>query len=126
MPVSTIRRILSQGSIPDQGVETDRVNVVQLLQSVLDLPLVGLGVHDEDQSVVLLNLLHGALRVQRVDDDLGRIEAGLVRDRLARVFGGAREREGLRQVEGGVGADLLDLVRVDLFLKTGRQNDGLL
>lgn len=112
--------------IPDEGVQSHGLDIVKLLQGVLDLPLVRLGVHNEDKGVVLLNLLHRALGVERVDDDLGGIEAGLVRDRLARVLGRAREGEGLREVERSVGADLADLVRVDLLQETGRQNDELL
>lgn len=45
---------------------------------------------------MLLDLLHRALGVERVDEDLASIKTGLVRDRLARVLGGARELEGLR------------------------------
>lgn len=111
-------------SVPDEGVDLDGINVVEVLEGLLDLALVRLDVDNEDESVVLLNLLHGALGVERVDDDLGRIEAGLARDRLARVLGGARELERLRAVEGGALADLADLVRVDLILrvsKTGRE-----
>ena len=49
-----------------------------------------------------------------MDDDLAGIEARLVRDRLARVAGRARERERLGAVEGGAVALLADLVRIDL------------
>lgn len=101
--------------IPDEGVELDGLDVVKSLKSGLDLPLVGLGVDNEDQGVVLLDHLHGALGVERVDDDLGGIEARLTRDAPTGVGGRARELEGLRQVEGGAGAHLADLVRVDLF-----------
>lgn len=48
---------------------------------------------------MLLNLLHGALGVERVEDDLVLVEAGEVRDALAGVFGGARELERLGEVE---------------------------
>lgn len=34
--------------IPDEGVDLDRVNVVELLERLLDLSLVGLRVDDED------------------------------------------------------------------------------
>ena len=100
--------------LPDQGVDLDGVNVVELLEGLLDLALVGLGVDDENEGVVLLNLLHGALGVERVDDDLGGIEAGLVGDALARILGRARQLERLGLVEGGAKANLADLVRVDL------------
>ena len=63
---------------------------------------------------MLLHLLHGALGVERVHDDLVLVEAGLVRDRLARVLGRARGGEGLRAVEGGGQADLALLLAVGL------------
>jgi hypothetical protein len=108
-------------SIPDQSVDLDSVNIVQLLKSLLDLSLVGLNIHDEDKGVVLLNLLHGALSVERVDDDILGIEAGDVRHRLARVLWCAGKTEGLGAVEGRVQADLANLVRVNLFGGTSRQ-----
>lgn len=80
------------------------------------MPLVGLDIHNKDEGVVLLNLLHGALGVERVNDDLSGIEAGLRWDRLARVLGCAREGEGLWEVESRALADLVDLVRVDLLI----------
>jgi hypothetical protein len=99
---------------PDESVDLDGVNVVKLLQSLLNLSLIGLDVDNEDKSVVLLNLLHGALSVERVDDDLVLIETRLVRNRLAWVFWGTGELEGFWSVEGGRLADLSDLVGVDL------------
>lgn len=104
-------------ALPDEGVDLDGVDVVELLKSLLDLSLVGLGVDDEDKGVVLLNLLHGALGVERVDDDLVLVETGLMGHTLAGVLGRARELEGLGAVEGGRKANLADLVRVDLFGK---------
>jgi hypothetical protein len=106
---------LPQRSLPDEGVELDGLDIVKSLESGLDLPLVGLDVDNEDKGVVLLDHLHGALSVERVDDDLGGIEARLTRDAPAGVGRGARKLEGLREVEGGAGADLADLVRVDLL-----------
>ena len=58
------------GYAPDEGVDLNGVNVIELLEGLLDLGLVGLGVDNEDKGVVLLNLLHGTLSVQRVNDDL--------------------------------------------------------
>ena len=101
-------------SIPDEGVDLDGVNVVELLQGLLDLSLVGQSVDDEDQGVVLLDLLHGALGVERVDDDLVGIESGLRDDRLSGVFWLTGELEGLGLVEGRRETDLADLVGVDL------------
>lgn len=76
----------------DEGVDLDGGDIVLLLKRGGDLALVGLDVDDEDEGVVLLNLLHGRLGVERVDEDLSSIEAGLVRDRLAGVFGRAAAR----------------------------------
>lgn len=101
-------------NIPDQGVDLDGVNVVELLQGQLDLGLVGLDIDDEDEGVVLLHLLHGALSVERVDDDLVLIETRQVRDRLAGVLGRAGQHQGLGAVEGGAVADLALLGRVGL------------
>jgi len=41
----------------DQGVDLDDLDLVDLLDGVLDLPLVGSDIDDEDESVVLLDLL---------------------------------------------------------------------
>jgi hypothetical protein len=97
----------------DQGVDLDGVDVVEGLESLLDLGLVGLDIDDKDEGVLLLDLLQGALSVERVNDDLVLIEAGRVGNRLARVLGGARQDEGLGPVEGRGEADLGLLVRVD-------------
>lgn len=100
--------------IPDKGVDLDAVDVVELLQAGLDLGLVGLDVDDEDKGVVLLHLLHGALGVERLNDDAVGIVAGEVRDRVAGVLGGALVDQGLGAVEGGRVADLQLLAGVDL------------
>lgn len=112
--------------LPDEGVDLDGVDVVELLEGLLDLSLVGLDVDNEYEGVVLLDLLHGALGVERVDDDLVLIEAGLVRDRLAWVLWCARELEGLRAVEGGRQTDLADLVGVDALQGSLGRSIGLL
>lgn len=64
------------------------------------MPLVGFDVHNEDESVVLLDLLHGRLGVERVNDDLVLIETWLMWDRLAWVFWRAGELKSLWLVEG--------------------------
>lgn len=107
--------LINRGHIPDKGVDLDGVNIVELLKSLLDLALVGLDVDNEDEGVVLLNLLHRALGVERVDDDLVLIQAGLVRNALAGVLGRAREDQGLRAVEGRRETDLAGLVGVHLL-----------
>ena len=100
--------------VPDKGVDLDGVDIVELLQRLLDLSLVCLDVYDEDQRVVLLNLLHGALGVERVDDDLVLIKTRLMRNGLSWVFGRSGKLEGLGSVEGGRKTDLADLGGVRL------------
>ena len=101
--------------IPDKCIDLHALNLIQLPQRLLDLPLVCLDIYDENQRIVLLNLLHRALSIERMNNDLARIEARLMWDRLARIFRCARECEGFWAVEGGVLALFADLVRVDLF-----------
>lgn len=100
--------------LPDKSVDLDCVNVVELLESLFDLPLVCLDINDEHKGVVLLNHLHGTLGVERVYDDLAGIESWLRNNRLARVTWCSRKCEGLWSVEGGVQSDLANFVRVDL------------
>jgi hypothetical protein len=102
----------------DEGVDLDGVDVIKLLESELDLGLVGLDIDNEDEGVVLLNLLHGRLGVERVDNDLVLIKTGRMRNRLAGVLGSTRQLEGLGPVEGSRGANLPVLVGVDT-LKSG-------
>lgn len=83
------------GDLPDEGVDLVSLDVVKLLDGVADLALVGLDVDDEDEGVVVLDLLHGRLGVERVDDRAVGVHAGGVDDRLAGVLGLAGKREGL-------------------------------
>lgn len=78
------------------------------------MSLVCLDIDNEDEGVVLLDLLHGALGVQWVDDNLVLIEAGLGDDGGTWVLWCTGELKGLRSVEGGRETDLADLVGVDL------------
>ena len=107
-------------NVPDQSVDFDGVNVVELLQGSLDLGLVGLDVDNEDQGVVLLHLLHGALSVERVHHDLVLIETRLVRDGLAGILGRAGDNQGLGSVERVAGADLALLHGVRLGYRSAK------
>ena len=107
---------MTKENIPDESVDLDSLDVIKLLQSLLDLPFVGLDINDENQGVVLLNLLHGTLSVERVDNDLVLIEAGNVRNRLAGVLGRSGELKGLGAVEGRRETDLADFLGVDLLI----------
>lgn len=53
---------------------------------------------DEDEGVVLLHLLHGALSVERVDDDLVLIETGLASNGVTGVLGLTSSDQGCSSV----------------------------
>lgn len=98
--------------IPDKSIDLNSVDIVKLLKSQFDLALVRLHIHNENQSVVLLDLLHRTLGVEGVKNDLVRIETRSMRNRLAGVLGRPGELKGLGAVEGGGSADLASLVRL--------------
>ena len=98
--------------IPNKSIDLHSVDIIKFLKSQFNLTLVRLHIHDENQSVVLLDLLHRALGVEGVENDLVRIETRCMRNRLAGVLGRPGELKGLRAVEGGGSADLASLVRL--------------
>lgn len=100
--------LLSVGA--DEGVDVGSLNVVQLLEGGLDLPLVGGTGNDEDKSVDLLDLLHGRLGVEREEDGLVGVHARGMGDRLAWVLGLAGQLEGVGAVEADRGSHLADLL----------------
>jgi len=99
--------LLAVGS--DQSADRLALNVVQLLDRARNLALVRPSVHNEDERVDLLNLLHRALRVQGEKDGLVGVHPGRVWDALARVLGRPWETESVGAVEGNGVADLADL-----------------
>ena len=73
--------------VPDQRVDLDGINIIEFLQGILNLSLVGFDVDNEDQCIVLFDLLHRAFCVQRMYDDLIFVEAFLMRYRLPWILG---------------------------------------
>ena len=100
----------------DESVDLHTIHIVELLQSLLDLSLVRLDIHNEYQCVVLLDLLHRRLSVERVNDHLVVVESGNMRNGLAWVFRSTAKDESLWSVEGCGCADLAGFLRVDLTL----------
>lgn len=86
--------------LPDEGVDLVGLDVVELLDGVADLALVRLDVNDEDEGVVVLDLLHRRLSVERVDDRAVGVHPGGVDNRLAGVLGLTGKRKGLGAVVG--------------------------
>ena len=106
--------VLWHDNEPDKGVDLDSIDIVELLQGLLDLSLVGLDIYNEDEGVVLLNLLHGTLGIERVDNDLVLIKTWLVWNRATWVLWSAGELKSLWLMEGGRQANLANLVGVGL------------
>ncbi len=52
-----------KNSPPNQSIYLYAIYIVQLLQRLLDLPLVRLDIADKNQRIVLFNFLHRALCV---------------------------------------------------------------
>ena len=90
----------------NERVHLGSFHIVSLLESLLDLALVGLTVNNKHERVDVLNLLHGALRVQREQESLAGVRALQVRSTLTRVSRVARKTERLRAVERGRSAHL--------------------
>ena len=96
----------------DQSVDVFNVDFVQFLNGLLDLVLVGLDVHLEDEDVTVFDLLHSGFRGNGGDDDLVVVHAVVVGDSLSGVLPVTSQLEGVGSVEGGQGSDLLHLVTV--------------
>jgi len=101
-------------NVPDEGVDLDSVDVIEFLQGLLNLGLVGLDVDDENECVVLLNLLHCAFGVERVHNNLVLVKTGRMGNRLPRVLWCSGDLERLRAMEAGREPSLALRVGVDL------------
>jgi len=69
----------------DEGVDLHGLHLVHLLNSGSDGVLVGTDIHDENEGVVILNLLHGALGCERIAKNGKLIELVHARSRSARI-----------------------------------------
>lgn len=58
-----------QENVPNEGVDLHDFDVIKSLHGSLDLGLVCTDIHDKDQSVVVLDLLHGRFCCHRMLDD---------------------------------------------------------
>lgn len=107
----------------DQSVDLLNVNLVQLLDSSLDLVLVRLQADLEHQGVTVFNLLDGSLRRNRRLDDLVGVHSVVVWNGLSGVSWGSSQLQGVWQSEGGGGSHLGHLLRVSTlqsrFLSSG-------
>ena len=113
-PIKHFRKRISESDIPHKRINLDDVYIIQRLQRRLDLSLIRLDIHYEHKRIVLLDLLHCALCIERVDKDRMVVEPRFMRNRFARVFRIPRLFEGLWSVKGGCEADFSSLLGVDL------------
>lgn len=90
----------------DERVHPSSLDIIGLLKGSLDLALVRVTVNNENKRVHVLDLLHGALRGQGVQERLARIRARQVRSALTRVFRVTGQTERLGTVERRRRADL--------------------
>jgi len=104
--------------LPDKSVDLGSLDIIETLDGILDLVLVGLDINEESQGVVFLNLLHGSLGVERLTNDTVLIHAGSMGNRLASVLGSTVQNQSLRDVEVGGSADLAHSLTVNT-LKSG-------
>jgi hypothetical protein len=115
--VCCLQRVTQQATnIPDQCVYTISLDIVQSLDSLLDLVLVGTKIDNEDKGVVVLNLLHGALGGQGVAQDLELVKTSWAWDRSSGILWLASKSQGLWAEEVDVCADLLGDLGVDALL----------
>jgi len=86
-----------------------------LLHCILDLPLVALQVDNENESIVILDLLHGRLRAQGRYDGAELVHPWGMCHGLSLVFGVTRKAEGLGPMERGIETGLALFGRMNAF-----------
>jgi len=99
--------------LPNEGVDLGSLNIIETLDGILDLVLVGLDVNEEGQGVVFLNLLHSGLSVERLTNDTVLIHTGSMGNRLTSVLGGTVQNQSLGDVEMGGSTNLTDSLTMD-------------
>mmetsp|Transcript_8131 Transcript_8131/g.24430 ORF Transcript_8131/g.24430 Transcript_8131/m.24430 type:complete len:229 (+) Transcript_8131:349-1035(+) len=97
---------------PDQRVDLGGLDLIHAAHSLSDLLLVGTSINNEDESVVVLDLLHSRFGGKGVLKNLVLIELVDARNRPARVLRLPEQTERLRAVECGTLADLASTLAV--------------
>jgi len=83
----------------DESPDLHNLTIVPLLNSALDLVLVGTDVHDQYKCVGIFNLLDCALGGKRLLDDSPVVKAGQARTGAGQVLGLAGQCQRLGPVE---------------------------
>jgi hypothetical protein len=89
------------------------LNIIETLDGILNLVLVGLNVNEEGQGVVFLNLLHSSLGVKRLTDNTILIHTRSMGNRLTSVLGGTVQNQSLGDMEMGGSTNLTDSLTMD-------------
>ena len=90
----------------DEGVHLSDGDAVELLASLADGGLGGALVNDEDERVVVLNRLDGALSAEGVLHDSVHVPSRLLLEAVHLGLGVAALSQSLGQTEGNLGPDL--------------------
>lgn len=90
----------------NEGVDLGGINIVHPLDSILNMTLIGLQIHNKHQSVILLHLAHGGLGGQWKLENRELVQARQMGNGLAWVLGSTVENESTWTTESGAGADL--------------------
>jgi hypothetical protein len=88
-------------------------DIIESLDGILDLVLVGLNINEEGQGVVFLNLLHGSLSVERLTNDTVLIHTGSMSNGLTSILGGTVQNQSLGDVEVSGSTNLTDSLTMD-------------
>lgn len=99
--------MLKDCNIPNEGVDTDNIDVVKSLDSIGDLDLVSTRVNDESEGVVRLNLLHRTVGEDRSLDNGEAVQGVGLGNRTKSITGLTRETESVGAVEVRGSANLL-------------------
>ena len=90
---------LFESSWRNKSVDLFTFNVVEFLDSRLDLTLVGLNIYNEHKSIAVLNEFHGRFRRQGVLDDGILVDSRLLWGTAANILGLALQRLSLGPVK---------------------------
>ncbi len=85
----------------DQGVYAGSINIIQSLNGILDVLLVGTDINNKHQRVVLFDFTHGAFSGQWEFDDAEFVHTRIFWDGFPRIFGSAGFLQGFWETEGG-------------------------
>jgi hypothetical protein len=100
------KSISSQKVLPDQSINLGNLDVIQLLDSILDLSLVSQKIDYENKGIVVFDLFHSRFGSQWRFDDAVLVHFVAGWHGLASILWSTSQLKGLWLVEVHLGADL--------------------